>query len=65
MAARAAAFANSFGWAETARAAGLLHDIGKASAEVQPICAARGRTATIPSPGHGWARRSTRLCSGG
>ncbi len=30
---RAAAFAEAFGWAETAQAAGLLHDIGKCSEE--------------------------------
>lgn len=28
---RAAAFADMFGWAEVARALGLLHDAGKAS----------------------------------
>src|SRR4051812_44805097 len=30
---RAAAFADRFGWAEAARVAGRLHDIGKCSAE--------------------------------
>lgn len=32
---RAAEFGGAFGWAEAARAAGLLHDIGKASAAFQ------------------------------
>jgi len=37
---RAAAFARSFGWMEAARAAGLLHDIGKASNAYQAYIAA-------------------------
>jgi len=36
---RAARFAAAFGWGETARAAGLLHDIGKCSAAFQAYIA--------------------------
>ncbi len=50
VAATASAFASSFGWAETARAAGLLHDIGKTSAEVQAYLRGRG-----PSRNHSTA----------
>jgi CRISPR-associated endonuclease/helicase Cas3 len=39
---RAAAFAAAFGWAEAARAAGQLHDIGKCSAAFQAYIAAPG-----------------------
>lgn len=40
VAARAADFAAAFGWAETARVAGQLHDIGKCSAAFQAYIAA-------------------------
>ena len=36
---RASSFASMFGWAETARVAGMLHDIGKASALFQSYIA--------------------------
>jgi CRISPR-associated endonuclease/helicase Cas3 len=36
---RAATVAESFGWAEVARVAGLLHDIGKCSSDFQTATA--------------------------